>query len=122
MLELGADEAQVVAAVVGRWFALQPADAARPDPLLVRLRQLAMQTKALADAGEGFASEPGGGVSVVEFTSTERGAQVLGVSPKTVRKWCRLGLIPGAKQHDARGTWLVPLDYLEEHINADEHD
>ena len=39
----------------------------------------------------------------------------LGVAPVTVRRWCRIGLLPGAEKIGAepRETWLIPESALE---------
>ncbi len=40
---------------------------------------------------------------------TAQAAQILNISPKTVRKWCMKGRFPGARQTNGqRGEWRIP--------------
>ncbi len=49
-----------------------------------------------------------------EFVSAATVAKCLGVSSRTVIRWCQAGRIPGAWQPAGYlGSWFIPLSYLE---------
>jgi len=46
---------------------------------------------------------------------TDEVAERYGVTTKTVRRWCKLGYLPGARKlaPDRRAPWVIPPEALE---------
>lgn len=42
------------------------------------------------------------------WLDTAEAADVLGVSPKTIRKWCAAGRFPSVRKTSADGEWRIP--------------
>jgi len=51
------------------------------------------------------------------FYTPEEVAEYYGVHPDTIRKMCREGKIPGARQFGRR--WRIPASFLEENQSVD---
>lgn len=109
-VQFHAGPAAALAAALGRVLPTVPPDT-EVARALVRARALLLEVEARQLAGSGFAAETEGGRSVLdELVTAEVASRVIGISPQGVRKRCRLGAIPGARQ--VGGRWLIPQDVL----------
>lgn len=52
------------------------------------------------------------------FVGVTRAAQLLGVPDRTLRHWCKEGHVPGAWQPSFAGSWLIPLGWILERLEA----
>ena len=47
-----------------------------------------------------------------EAMGTKEAAELWGCSQKTIQRWCREGLIPGADQDGKGSPWHIPKDAI----------
>ena len=51
------------------------------------------------------------------FVSVATAARVLGLCPRTIRRWCRRGVLEASQPTGYAGRWDIPLDSLTPYLS-----